>query len=735
MNWQAGLYLVAVLVPLAAFAIELVFIRWLKRWNAAVATGAVAFSCLLALAGFVDYFAIEAVGVSTSRPEIPPTLWKAETTWTVIGGLAVEQDPVVTEPAPGLALPLTLAIDNLSAIMFLMVSFVSTLIHVYSIGFMRDDPRFPRYFAFLSLFTFSMLGLVAAGDLFTLFLFWELVGVSSYLMIGFWYEDETASAAANKAYIVNRIGDLGMILAMGLLWTHLGTLGFDELNHGLRDRAWGFNSVIDREGIEMVELRDPATNQVRTDPVEGAPRRIPLWLLGVAGLGVFAGCVGKSAQFPLHVWLPDAMAGPTPVSALIHAATMVAAGVYLVGRFFPLFTDAVLVVIAYTGGITMLIAATTALVQVDYKKVLAYSTVSQLGFMMLALGAGGWSAGLFHLLTHAFFKALLFLCAGGVYLGVHTYDMRGLGGLRKTMPVTAGAMLVGGLAIAGVPFFSGFYSKDAILAVVFERAAESPGHFLLAAFALAGPVLTALYMTRTWLLIFAGESRSALGSDDPVALARESPPVMIRPMLVLAVCSVFSGWTILLGLPFGSRPVLETLLDPGAPAGAIRGDAFRGPALAASLAVMALGVGLGLLYYAPRGLPFFIATRWSPEQTRARFPTLHRFLFNKWYFDELYAVIFIRPCLALARICAEFDQSLVDRTVDGAAAAVRRFSRLQGALDRIVVDRAVDLAARGVSRAGDLSRLLQTGRLRNYLMFLTIALVGLLAGALVWVGG
>ncbi len=247
---------------------------------------------------------------------------------------------------------------------------------------------------------------------------------------------------------------------------------------------------------------------------------MPVWLLTVAGLGIFAGCVGKSAQFPLHVWLPDAMAGPTPVSALIHAATMVAAGVYLVGRFFPLFTGDVLLYIAYTGGITLFIAATIAMVQTDYKKVLAYSTVSQLGFMILGLGVGGWAAGLFHLLTHAFFKALLFLGAGSVYHSVHTYEMPALGGLRKKMPITAGTMLVGTLAISGVPFFSGFYSKDAILAAALARVLESPQHILLFLFPAVGAILTAFYMFRMWFLTFAGEPRGFPNKVEATRLPR-----------------------------------------------------------------------------------------------------------------------------------------------------------------------------------------------------------------------
>ena len=446
MMWQVGLYAAAVLIPLAAFAIEAIFIRQLKRVNAYLATGAIGLSCLLSLIGFVDY-AIESnffshhaesaaseaeQGAGAEHGEgaeeathHQPLVWSGSVDWVILGGAAAATNAgnIGTASAkPDLVVPLGIAIDNLSALMFLMVTFIATLIHIYSMGYMHDDPRYPRFFTYLSLFCFSMLGLVASSNVFMIFIFWELVGVCSYLLIGFWYEEKVNCDAANKAFIVNRVGDVGMLMGLGLLWSSLGTFGFQEINQGLRGATGELNRP---NGADVVQLVDRETHKVITDDATGQPRprQIPYWMLTLAGLGIFAGCAGKSAQFPLHVWLPDAMAGPTPVSALIHAATMVAAGVYLVGRFFPVFTSDVLLFIAYTGGITLFIAATIAMVQTDYKKVLAYSTVSQLGFMMAALGVGGWAAGLFHLLTHAFFKALLFLGAGSVYHSVHTYEM------------------------------------------------------------------------------------------------------------------------------------------------------------------------------------------------------------------------------------------------------------------------------------------------------------------------
>jgi proton-translocating NADH-quinone oxidoreductase chain L len=589
-----------------------------------------------------------------------------------------------------------------------------------------------------------------------IFIFWELVGLCSYLLIGFWYEEKVNSDAANKAFIVNRIGDVGMLVGLGILWSALGTFNFEDINRGLRSASGEFHSrsLPGSGGGEVVQLVDPETNRPKVDPITGRPMQISLVLLTLAGLGVFAGCVGKSAQFPLHVWLPDAMAGPTPVSALIHAATMVAAGVYLVGRFFPLFTPDVLLTIAYTGGITLFIAATIAMAQTDYKKVLAYSTVSQLGFMMLGLGVGGWAAGLFHLLTHAFFKALLFLGAGSVYHSVHTYEMPALGGLIKKMPTTGYCMLVATLAISGVPPFSGFYSKDAILAASIAKVHENPAHFLLFVLPAVGAVLTAFYMFRMWFLTFAGEPRGfpataaesshGHGHDDshghdrnPAAHAHESEPIMTRPLVILAVFSVITGWALfyIIPLPFGT-PMLEAMLEYGEPYRAVDIQAIHHYwAMAASAIIMLTGVGLGLLFYAPAGFPYFVTTRLSAARTSERYSGIYNFLIHKWYFDDLYWAVFVRPCLALARFCAKIDWILIDGFVNGSAALTAQLSRLDGIFDVIAVDKLVNQTAKAVYVAGDWSRSIQNGRLRNYLMFLALALVGLFAGVFAWIGG
>ncbi len=787
MSRQVALYVAAVLIPLAAFVVEAIFIRQLKRLNAYIATGAIFLSFVLSLIGFVNYFAFtvpwdvaeshgeahgqrEALhGLAGPEARQPAERFAYETTWISLGGRPAADGIRKVDP---LVIPLGVSIDNLSAIMFLMVTFIATLIHIYSIGYMHDDPRFPRFFTYLSLFCFSMLGLIASSNAFMIFIFWELVGVCSYLLIGFWYEEKVNSDAANKAFIVNRVGDVGMLLGLGLLWSSLGTLDFKEINEGLRGSTGELHTKETLKG-NVVQLVDRSTGQIKeNDAVEPAqPRQIGYWMLTIAGLGIFAGCVGKSAQFPLQVWLPDAMAGPTPVSALIHAATMVAAGVYLVGRFFPVFTDEVLLYIAYTGGITLFIAATIAMVQTDYKKVLAYSTVSQLGFMMLGLGVGGWVAGLFHLITHACFKALLFLCAGSVYHSVHTYEMPALGGLYKKMPWTANCMLIGTLAISGVPFFSGFYSKDAILAAAMARVQEDPKHFLLFLFPAVGAVLTAFYMFRMWFLVFAGEARGfptradevfahatdeehgldhghAHGHDDPhdrnpVAHAHENNWIMVGPLVALAVLSVVVGWGTYYFFPnpltflgLGGEPLLVQLLDYGEPYRALDPADLHHLhyyALASSLVIAAIGIGIGLLYYAPTGFPYFLPTRLNAVRTAERFGGVYKFLVHKWYFDELYWAVLVRPCMWFARLCRDIDSLLVNGLVNGTATATAILSRLDGVFDMIAVDRLVNLTAKAVYVTGDWGRTIQTGRLRNYLMLLTVGVIGVFAGVLVWI--
>ena len=510
-------------------------------------------------------------------------------------------------------------IDALTVLMFCMVTLIATLIHCYAIGYMADElkdvtdhevtlsdghhlhrpGRYPRFFQYLSLFCFSMLGLVLSGNIAMVFIFWELVGICSYFLIGFYIERQSASTAANKAFIVNRVGDFGMIVGLLAIWSSLGTFAFGDITRtdadGRQITEQGIFSLVRpgpdhklvvpagmvaadavRDRTVTPETADLPPEQRRTfadeataifrdhapDPAgwrsseseiasRFAGRGYGYWLLVLAGIGIFCGCVGKSAQFPLHTWLPDAMEGPTPVSALVHSATMVAAGVYLVGRFFPVFTPEVLLVIASIGCITMLLGATIAFTAVDIKRVLAYSTVSQLGLMMVALGVGGWLAGVMHLITHAFFKSMLFMCSGSVIHAVHTNDMRKMGGLFTKMPVTAITMLVGCLAIAGValPFvgdvsgigFSGHYSKDAILeqAYSFAQTAGNPAFTsIFFVLALGGAALTSCYMFRMWFMTFVGQPRDQERFDH----AHESPPVMTLPLVILAVLATAVAW-------------------------------------------------------------------------------------------------------------------------------------------------------------------------------------------------
>jgi NADH-quinone oxidoreductase subunit L len=663
-------------------------------------------------------------------------------------------------------------IDSLTVLMFVMVTFIATCIHVYASGYMHDElhdvtdhevhlaggghlhrpGRYPRFFQALSLFCFSMLGIVIAGNLAMVFIFWELVGICSWFLIGFYYERKSASTAANKAFIVNRVGDFGMLIGLMALWGALGTLQFADqpladggsrpglfslvrpaaTGHALQVPAGMVTAGAEAEVGRIVAQRagrpDEAAAAVAAEVDGWRDRGLGGWLLFIAGLGIFCGCVGKSAQFPLFVWLPDAMEGPTPVSALVHSATMVAAGVYLVGRFFPVLTPEVLLVIAYCGAITLFIAATIALVANDIKRVLAYSTVSQLGYMMLALGVGGWVAGLFHLVTHAFFKSLLFLCSGSVIHACHTNDMRKMGGLRRVMPSTAATMLVGCLAIigAGIPFvigLSGYYSKDAILAQALSFSQANPRHSILFLAVAGGAFLTAFYMFRLWFMTFAGKPR-----DHHVAEhAHESPPVMVTPLLVLAVLAVVAGWT----LPGGFG--VANLLEQARPAGTAEGFALGGitiPAehashegaihVTATLTAFATALG-GVLLAAAMYLWRVV----SPDLVATIFRPVYAFLAGRWYFDELYHALFVLPAHGIARLASWFDRGVIDGLIHGVAWAARQMAGLDAWIDRTLVDGVVNATANATWSAGLELKKLQTGRLRQYVMFIAVATVAL----------
>src|SRR5688500_2959141 len=419
-------------------------------------------------------------------------------------------------------LQIGLYVDSLTVVMFSMITLVAALVHVFSLGYVADDKRFPRFFTYLSLFCFSMLGLVIGGTILQLFIFWELVGLCSYLLIGFWYEKKSASNAAIKAFVVNRVGDFGFLIGLGILFYYLGNVTFPQV-WALLDSTKAYGTA---GGIVL------PNGQVFTAT-----------LLTITGIGLFFGAVGKSAQFPLHVWLPDAMEGPTPVSALIHAATMVAAGVYLVGRIFPILTPHAKLFIAIIGCVTLTMAALIAVAQTDIKKVLAYSTLSQLGYMILAMGIGSWVGGLFHLITHAFFKALLFLGSGSViHAAHHEQELPQYGGLMRKIPVTAITFAIAVLAIAGTPLFSGYYSKDLILANAGAFATlsgdmgRSKWYWALFVLPTIIAFVTPFYMTRCWMLTFWGKPRNQHLYDH----AHETP-ILFIPLIVLAVLSVIGG--------------------------------------------------------------------------------------------------------------------------------------------------------------------------------------------------
>ena len=690
-----------------------------------------------------------------------PHVWQASFDWVLLGGQRLTgptNDPLASKT---LSFPLGVYIDNLSVIMFLMVSLVATLIHIYSMGYMHDDSRYP---AVLCLPVALLFLDARAGGIVERVHDLHLLGAGRRLLLP---PDRLLVRRESQLPTRPTRRSSSTELATSACWWAWESCGPVWARSVSRRSTKVCTARPANSGPRWIPTARMLSSSIAGErqPTSHAPAaQIPYWLLSVAGLGIFAGCVGKSAQFPLHVWLPDAMAGPTPVSALIHAATMVAAGVYLVGRFFPVFTPPVLLYIAYTGGITLFIAATIAMVQTDYKKVLAYSTVSQLGFMMLGLGVGGWAAGLFHLLTHAFFKALLFLGAGSVYHSVHTYEMPALGGLLKKMPITAMTMLVGTLAISGVPFFSGFYSKDAILAAAIARVTAEPRAFSLVP--PAGPgsgahrplhvpdVVPDLRRRATgvpvgrcrrggactktsstpwptrWLMAMADHH-----DLNPAAHAHESEPIMTWPLIILAVCSIFVGWTIWIGLPVGT-PVLEKMIEYGEPTTVI--ESHCGALVCPGRARWSSRPSA--LAWAPStthrlNLPYFVSTRLSPARAAEQYSALYRLFKNKWYFDDIYWAVLVRPCLAFARFCGRVDKFLVDGLVNAMAYLTERLSHLDGIFDKVGVDGLVNLVGQMVYVAGDRSRAIQTGKLRNYLMFLAVGLVVLFAGVFRWVSG
>ena len=618
-------YALIPLLPLAAFLVLGFAGAHIKERAHLVAVPAVLLSCLLSITAFIE------VG-SGSIISVP--LY----TWLTSGNLDIH---------------LGLYIDRLTAVMLLLVTIVSSLVHVYTIGYMHGEPGYARFFCYIALFTFSMLMLVLADNLLQLFVFWEAVGLCSYLVIGHWYERASACAAATKAFIVNRVGDSGFMLGLLLAWYSFGSLNYHEI----------FPAAHEAADLTMNVL----------GPFGGT------WDVSVITLIcllLFTGAMGKSAQVPFHVWLPDAMEGPTPISALIHAATMVTAGVFIVARLAPLYnlSPTAMNVVALVGAATMVLGATIAVTQTDIKRVVAYSTVSQLGYMVMACGLGAYASGMYHLLTHGAFKALLFLGCGSVIIALHhEQDMRHMGGLKDKLPVTYWTFVVGSLALAGFPLTAGFFSKDNLLA-----SAWSSGLFgqVLTIFGLLTALMTAFYSFRLVFVIFWGASHVDPRHANHI---HEPSPTITAPLLILAVFSILTGY---LGIPSFLEPVFSTLQERTARQGA----AGLGIMIVATL--MGLS-GIAAAYYV------YVLNPHLPDRFAQQWKSLYQGSLNKWYVDEAYDRALVRPTFTAA-------------------------SELWKRVDVHVIDGAVNGVARAVALGGWLLRLIQSGQTQHY----ALAMVG-----------
>ncbi|MBF9195174.1 NADH-quinone oxidoreductase subunit L [Microvirga terrestris] len=643
------MYHAIVFLPLVGFLIAGIFGRVLGPRPSEIITTA-----LLFVAAVLSWVSFIQVGFGDGATRVQVAHWMS------VGDLQVDW---------------AFRIDTLTAMMLVVVNTVSALVHLYSIGYMHEDPHRPRFFAYLSLFTFTMLMLVTADNLVQMFFGWEGVGLASYLLIGFWYQKDSANAAAMKAFIVNRVGDFGFLLGIFTVFVLFNGVTFDAIFPRVAELA---NANFTFLGIEWHALT-------------------------IACLLLFMGAMGKSAQFLLHTWLPDAMEGPTPVSALIHAATMVTAGVFMVARLSPIFeyAPAALTVVTVIGGITAFFAATVGLVQNDIKRVIAYSTCSQLGYMFVALGVGAYSAGVFHLFTHAFFKALLFLGAGSVIHAMHhEQDMRHMGALRRYIPLTTAMMLIGNLALTGFPFTAGYYSKDAIIEAAYA-AHSTAGSFAFLATVVAA-FMTSFYSWRLFFLTFEGSARWGHGHHGHAAHSHEgvehddhnrdvepahhaqhehghhgdhtpheSPLVMLLPLIVLAIGAVIAGYVFHEAfLGHGYEEFWKGALFTR-PENHILEEMHHLPGWVPLLPTVMMALGFVLAYY------MYIVDAKQPAKLAADHPILYRFLLNKWYFDELYDAIFVRPAMAIGRFFWRTgDQRIIDGLgPDGISARVLDVTR------------------------------------------------------------
>ena len=694
MTWIVrNLWLIPALPALAA-GLSALAKRHQRRFSASLAIGAMGLSFLLSLCAFSQVMLAIAHG-QASRQVVNFPWFQFGDQWLKLGWM----------------------LDPLTAIMLVMVTFVGLLIFIYSTGYMAHDDNFTRFFCFLSLFAAAMLGVVIANSLLLLFMCWELVGLTSYLLIGFWYHKPSAAAAAKKAFITTRIGDLAFLVGMLWLFSQAGTLLFYDQGAGCLEQAALTAMVAHLTSIGMAAST------------------------GIALL-IFAGAVGKSGQVPLHVWLPDAMEGPTPVSALIHAATMVAAGVFLVARVYPLMAahshtasaisaTTALQVVTWIGAITAVFAALIAAAQNDIKRILAYSTVSQLGYMMMGLGVGGVAVGMFHLITHAFFKSLLFMGAGSVIHGCHEeQDIRRMGGLSKRMPITFATYAVGMLALCGFPlFFSGFWSKDAILHAAMAWSISRIPFYLGS----LGALLTAFYMTRQVYYVFFGTSR--LASHDEAAPAQhathstpatphESPSNMTAPLVLLATCAILLG---VIGTP--AWPWFDSFLSGEPPVFAFAGFLEHGilPVMLTSTLIVFLGLALGWWFYGRK--PILSAD--LPDALEELQPSIFRVLQNKFYVDELYEHTIIRWNSALATFSDWLDRWVWNGVVMAVSNLVLGLSWLARSTDTYLVNTSFDEGCNTVTTSGKLLARLQSGRTQTYLRVVGIAFAALVL-VLIW---
>lgn len=653
------------LLPLAAAAVIALMPASKRTLAATVAVGAQGLALLLAVVLFVS--------VNSTRGDGEVIRQVYNFTWFTFADTS---------------LTLGVLLDPLNAAMLLMVTFVGLMIFVYSISYMQRDENFVRFFCFMSLFSAAMLGLLISNSLLLLFICWELVGLASYLLIGFWFHKPSAVAAAQKAFITTRIGDLGLFLGMLWLYAECGTLLFYDGGSGI--------------------LEQPALHHLASSLTIGG-----ISLATAIAVLLFCGAAGKSGQFPLHVWLPDAMEGPTPVSALIHAATMVAAGVFLVARVFPLFAATVnadmvsnaLVVVTWVGAFTAVFAACIAVAQNDLKRILAFSTVSQLGVMMLCLGVGGVAAAMFHLIAHAFFKSLLFLGAGSVIHGCNDQqDIRRMGGLRRFMPLTFATYAIGMMALAGFPFFfSGFWSKEAILHLAHAWPVSQIPFYM----ALTGAMLTAFYMTRQMCYVFFGQSR---GSDS--VHPHESPTMMIVPMAVLAVVAILAG---IVATP--AWPWFQYFIDGGT-ASLQMGQLISGQTLgfsALSIILVGIGVGVGWLLYGRGTL--------TVDPLEQRLPMTWRVLANRLYVDEFYQATFIR-CHALAgQVADAMDRYVWNGLIAVLSGIAQVASLLSNGLDRWLINSGFDLGCHSFRACGNLLSACRGRVIQKHLAYIGAGLV------------